>query len=568
VRSIEITPPNPSLGVGTSMQLTATAIYSDSSSADVTAQVAWSSSNTAVASVRPTDGKALAVSAGSSVVTATLNRVTSASTTLTVTSATLVSIAITPPASNIPLGTTQQFVAIGAYTDNSTKNLTTQVTWVSATTSVGTISNATGSNGLAMSVAAGSTNVTATWGGITSTPVTLTVSPTTLVSIAITPPGSNIPLGTTQQFVATGTYTDNSSQDLTTRVIWASATGSVATISNGAGSNGLATSVATGNTRVVAILGVLASPAVTLTVLPPTLVSITVTSNRPKITLGMTPPLTATGVYSDSSTRDLTTTATWMSSAPSILSISNAAGSQGQARGAAAGSASVSAALGSVTSPLLPLTVTVAQYAYVANYADGTVSQYTIGVGGALSPMSSATITAGTVPGGGPHSITVDLSGRYAYAANADGTVSQYTIGANGALSAMSPVTDAAGSQLYSLNVDPTGRYAYVANTDDSTVMQYTIGMGGALSAMSPASIHTGFGLASLAVDPSGRHVYVANDSDGTVSQYKIVASGSLSAMSPATVATASRPLSVAVDPTGRYAYVANYNATLVAVHD
>src|SRR3954447_8313320 len=122
VQSIEITPLRPSLAVGTSMQLTATAIYSDSSSADVTAQVAWSASNTAVASVRPTDGKALAVSAGSSVVTATLNSVTSASITLTVTSATLVSIAITPPASNIPLGTTQQFLATGAYTDNSTKN--------------------------------------------------------------------------------------------------------------------------------------------------------------------------------------------------------------------------------------------------------------------------------------------------------------------------------------------------------------------------------------------------------------------------------------------------------------
>jgi hypothetical protein len=456
--SIAITPPAPSIAPGTTQPFTATGTYTDNSIQNLTTQVTWASGTTSVATISNaagSNGLATSVAAGSTSVRATWGGIVSTPVTLTVTPATLVSIAITPPAPSIALGTTQQFTATGTYTDNSTQDLTTQVTWASATVSVATISNAAGSNGLATSVAAGSTSVIATWGGITSIPVTLTVTPATLVSIAIAPPAPSIALGTTQQFTATGTYTDNSTQNLTTHVTWTSATPSVATISNAAGSNGLATSVATGSTSVTAMLGTVASHAVTLTVTPATLVSITVTSIRPKIPLGSTRPLTATGTYSDSSTQDLTTTATWVSNDPSILSISNAAGSQGQARGAAPGSASISAAVGSVTSPLLPLTVTIAQYAYVANYADGTVSQYTIDASGALSAMSPATIAAGTVPGGGPHSVTVDPTGRYAYVANTgDSVVMQYTIDTAGALSAMARrprIRERASSPLLSI---------------------------------------------------------------------------------------------------------------------
>src|SRR6202011_4611787 len=99
-----------------------------------------------------------------------------------------------------------------------------------------------------------------------------------------------------------------------------------------------------------------------------------------------------------------------------------------------------------------------------------------------------------TVGGLFPFSVTVDPTGRYAYVANYSFTnsVSQYTIGAGGALSAMSPATAGGGAPPYSVTVDPTGRYAYVANRSDNTVSQYTIGAGGALSAMTPATVGAG----------------------------------------------------------------------------
>lgn len=59
--------------------------------------------------------------------------------------------------------------------------------------------------------------------------------------------------------------------------------------------------------------------------------------------------MTATGIYSDSSTQNLTGQATWSSSAPSVAAVSDAAGSKGTVTGMALGSATITAAAGSVS---------------------------------------------------------------------------------------------------------------------------------------------------------------------------------------------------------------------------
>ena len=89
------------------------------------------------------------------------------------------------------------------------------------------------------------------WFGITGSTV-LTVTAAALVSIAVTPANPTIAKGTTDQFTATGTYTDSSTQDLTSQVTWASATTSVATITSG----GLATGLSTGTSSISATLAI------------------------------------------------------------------------------------------------------------------------------------------------------------------------------------------------------------------------------------------------------------------------------------------------------------------------
>lgn len=251
--SIAVTPALPSIALGTTRQFTATGTYSDRSTQDLTSSVTWTSSTGATATV---DGSGLATSAaiGTTTITATdAGSGVSGDTVLTITPAVLASIAVTPALPSIALGTMQQFTATGTYSDSSTQDLTTMVTWTSSATGVATVSNAASSEGLATSVTAGTSTITATHAGSgVAGDTVLTVTPAVLTSIVVTPAAPSIVLGSTRQFTATGTYSDASMQDVTTAVTWTSSATGVATISNAASSEGLATSVANGTTTITA----------------------------------------------------------------------------------------------------------------------------------------------------------------------------------------------------------------------------------------------------------------------------------------------------------------------------
>jgi hypothetical protein len=76
-------------------------------------------------------------------------------------------------------------------------------------------------------------------------------TPSTLVqlsSITVSPANPSITVGALQQFTALGTYTDNSTQDLTATVTWSSSDTSKATIA----ATGVATAVAAGATTITA----------------------------------------------------------------------------------------------------------------------------------------------------------------------------------------------------------------------------------------------------------------------------------------------------------------------------
>ena len=124
----------------------------------------------------------------------------------------------------------------------------------------------------------------------------------------------------------------------------------------------------------------------------------------------------------------------------------------------------------------------------MANQVNNIVSQYRIDATGALTPLSPPTVSAG----GGPSFVTVDPTGRWAYAVNNfSSTVSQYNIGATGTLTPLSPSTVGTDPQPLSITIDPNGRTAYVANWESDTVLQYRIGATGTLTPLSPATVST-----------------------------------------------------------------------------
>ena len=170
---------------------------------------------------------------------------------------TLNSIAVTPTSPSILAGTSIQFTATGTYSDNSTQNITASVTWTSSNTSVATISS---NSGLASALAQGVTTITAASGQFSAT-ATLSVTPVppTLKSIAVTPANPSASVGTSAQFTATGTYSDNSKKDLTTSVTWTSSSTSVATITS---KSGLASALAVGATTIKAALGAISGTTI------------------------------------------------------------------------------------------------------------------------------------------------------------------------------------------------------------------------------------------------------------------------------------------------------------------
>jgi 6-phosphogluconolactonase (cycloisomerase 2 family)/uncharacterized protein YjdB len=613
VTSISVEPANSSLPRGLTRQFTATATYSNGTKLDVSASVTWASSVTNIATITGT-GVVTALNVGTTTITAAIGTVTG-SATLTVSAATLVSINVTPVAPTIAKGTFQLFTATGIYTDNSTQNISTSVTWSSSNLFVATISNAPGSIGLATGVSGGKSTITAALNGATGSTV-LTVSGASLVSISVTPANPSIPLGNTQQFVATGVYSDASTQPLTTVVTWSSSS-PAATISNATGSQGFATTAAVGTTTISAAVDGLTGTA-TLTVTPATLLSITVTPANPSIPAGLTVQFTATGTYSDGTTQDLTGAAMWNSANPAVATITNAPTNSGIATGVAAGTSIITATVGNIVSaPPVTLNVTAAQLVSIAvtptnptivngateqfvatgTFTDGsqqvitttvtwtsgttavaTISnvQGTRGLATAASPGTSP-ITA-TYPGTGTPisgSTTLTVINAFAYAPNIDcvlppvtSSVSEYSVGPTGALTPIGTV--AAGNCPFAIGITPNNAYAYVANsngnnvTGGNTLSEYAIHADGTLSPLQVANIATGPNPNSVNIDPSGKYVYVANfggntTASNTVSEYVIGVGGELTSLTPSTVVAGSEPAAVAINPAGTYAYVANF---------
>lgn len=348
LRAIKVTPDNPTLARGATLTLAATGEYTDGSSADLSAQVTWTSTAEGVATVSNAsgfEGTVTAVAEGSATITATLAGI-DGSVSLGVGPAVATSIAVAPLTPSIPAGTAQQFTATATLSDGTTRDVTEQATWSSSDERAVTISNSAGMKGQSTGVAQGTSTITAVLDAFSSA-TTITVTAPILTAIAISPSSPSVAAGRTQQLVATGTYSDGTTQDLTTQVVWGSLNDQVARVSNDAGSKGLATGVAQGTTTLSATQGTL-SGSVSITVTAPILEAIVVTPVDPTISVGGNLQLTARGTYSDGSTQDVTTQVFWTSSDDAVATVSNASGSEGLAIGLSPGPALISAGLDGV----------------------------------------------------------------------------------------------------------------------------------------------------------------------------------------------------------------------------
>lgn len=207
----------------------------------------------------------------------------------------------------------------------------------------------------------------------------------TLSSLSVSPSSATIEMNKTQQFTATAKYSDGSTSDVSSSVTWSVASSTVASIN----SSGLATGRASGSTSVMASMSGVNSAAtldVETVVVTKTLTAIAIAPLSASIPVGVQQLFTATGTYSDGSTANLTSQATWSVASTAIAKISG-----GTATGVAAGSTTVTATDSGIsgTATLTVLTETVTAISVTPGSAD-------ISVGGTEQFTATATYNDGT----------------------------------------------------------------------------------------------------------------------------------------------------------------------------
>src|SRR5580704_1963828 len=564
LQSIAISPANSSIHAGVQQQqFTATGTFANGSQQNLTTSVQWGSSNPAVATISNaagSQGLATAGLVGVTTIMATSGAVTGSTTLQTLF---LTSLAVDPNPASIITGNSEQFLAMGTYTDGTTLNLNAISTWTSSNSFVATVSNAPGSVGIVTAVG----SEFQFNGGIATICVSVTISASSScsnlsvlpvpTSLAIAPTNATIAMGA-QQFTATGT----NGQNITSAVTWSSSNPSVATISNLPGTQGLATGVGVGTTTITATAGTMStSTSLTITAAVPT---VTVSPGRDVIQQGNSFQFKATLLNTNGTTQDVTQTASWESSVLSVATVS----SQGVLTAVGAGSTALTATSGSASGSASVIVTnsaqaTVPRYVYTNNYVDngnvGTVSVYS------ANPATGQLRSLGLLlQAGDSLGFALDPASQYLYVANTSSTsvpntLATYTIGANGSLTPLTSSPFATGNYPNAVATDPFGRFVYVVNGNDDTVTGFAVGPTGGLTPISGSPFGVGRGPLAAVVDPSGQFVYVMNNIDSTVSAFMLDPnSGALSPITGSPFATGSNPEAMTVDPSGKYVLVAS----------
>jgi prepilin-type N-terminal cleavage/methylation domain-containing protein len=222
---------------------------------------------------------------------------------------------IAPATASVTAGLTQQFTVTGSFSDSTSQDLTSSVTWSSNNESAATVDT----GGLATGVAAGTATITATLDGIDGSATLDVTAPVVLQSLAITPATPSIAVGLTQQFTATGSFSDSTTQDLTSSVVWSSNNEPVATIAAG----GLATGVSDGTATITATLSGIDGSATLNVTVPVVLQSLTISPAKASVAAGLTKQFTALGNFSDGTTQDLTDSVTWTNTEIPVAAAAN-----------------------------------------------------------------------------------------------------------------------------------------------------------------------------------------------------------------------------------------------------
>jgi Bacterial Ig-like domain (group 2) len=238
-----------------------------------------------------------------------------------------------------------------------------------------------------------------------------------LTSIEIVAAPSKIAQKTSTRLTVNGNFSGLFTRDITDQVTWLSDSTNIAEFVTTAQPIRV-TGKIPGTATLTATVGSISS-TFKLTVSNAAISTMTITPVAPSIAKGLTTQFAVSGLFSDSTTQDLTFDATWTSDAPAFATVSNDPANKGFARAVEVGSANISAAfdntgvnvsdttLLTVSGPTLQsiavtpanpsvLSLSSTSFKAIGSYSDGTQSEITTQVAWSSDRIDLATIAAGT----------------------------------------------------------------------------------------------------------------------------------------------------------------------------
>lgn len=338
LQDIVVTPENPLIRSGEIEGLTATAVYEDGSTEDITSRVEWSSNKPKVADFS-SPGSCVANEAGTAIVTATdVDAKISGSTRVTVPATgkapTLQKVTITPLNPDIKLGTQVQFKAMGLFSDKSTHEITARVKWEASDPRMLSIS----AKGLAKpGLLSGSPLVRATDPDTNLyQSTTVYVEMPSVKGITVSPTDLRVATGESFPVTVTAAFHGGGTMKVNELVQWTPADPRVATVLRG-GSRVQGSSEGETTIEVFEPMSG-SSDNVSVTVLPPALTSILLFPAGRTIRIGERLRFEATGFFSDGNSRTLARPR-WSSSRRDVVDVDQT----GEAAARAAGVAIITA---------------------------------------------------------------------------------------------------------------------------------------------------------------------------------------------------------------------------------
>jgi YVTN family beta-propeller protein len=279
------------------------------------------------------------------------------------------------------------------------------------------------------------------------------------------------------------------------------------------------------------------------------LVSIAITPTSATINTAGTQQFTAIGHFSDGSTQDITTSATWNSLNTAVATIVPSGSSGGLATGVSPGTTLITAVSGAVTSNFGTLNVSGIK-AFVANDGSGTVS--------VIDTSSNTIVGSPITTGSGSIALAITPDGTKAYVVNQFGNSVSVILTATDTVTAT--VTLPTGAMPTAIAITPDGSKAYVANTSIGSVSVINT----STNTIIGSPITVGTTPSSLAITPDNSKVYVLNQGANTVSVINATTEAVIATVPVGTDAPGSTQ--VAITPDGSQAYVVNGGTNTVSV--